>query len=189
MMNRAVFLDRDGTLNYDSKDYVKSVEEFKIFKNTPAAIRKLTDAGFLIIVITNQSGISRGYFSEEELERMHQKLRQKVDEAGGRIDAIYYCPHHPDDNCNCRKPGPENINKAAKRFDINLANSYFIGDSKKDIVAGKKAGCKTVLVKTGIKDYSEKAIQNWEIQPDSIFSDILGAAKMITGQHSEDGDL
>ena len=184
-MQRAIFLDRDGTLNYDSKEYVKSVDEFKVFAETPAAIKKLTRAGYLIIIITNQSGISRNYFTEAELARMHSKLFKKVEAAGGRIDAIYYCPHHPDDNCDCRKPGIANIQKAVEKFDIDLSNSYFIGDSAKDIAAGNRAGCKTILVKTGVKDYSPDALEKWEPQPDFIFDNILQAAQSITDEKQE----
>src|SRR6056297_2624578 len=160
-MKRAIFLDRDGTLNYDSKEYVKGVDEFKLIKETPAALKMLSQAGYLIIIITNQSGLSRGYFTEEELNNMHAKLREAIESEGGRIDEIYYCPHHPDDNCDCRKPGTANIDKAVERFDINRSNSHFIGDSEKDIKAGKLAGCKTILVKTGIKDYSTEKIKKW----------------------------
>ena len=179
-MRKAIFLDRDGTLNHDSKAYVKSVDELKIFEETPTALKLFSRTGYLIIIITNQSGVGRNYFSEQELLKMHQKLIQTVKEEGGQIDAIYYCPHHPDDNCNCRKPGIANISKAMKRFDIDLESSYFIGDSPKDIETGYRAGCKTVLVKTGLKDYSPHAVRQWKYEPDFIFDNILQAAQSIT---------
>ncbi|MCF7885831.1 MAG: D-glycero-beta-D-manno-heptose 1,7-bisphosphate 7-phosphatase [Candidatus Marinimicrobia bacterium] len=181
-MNKAIFLDRDGTLNYDSENYVKSIAEFKIFKNTPEAIRIFSQSGYLVIIITNQSGISRDYFSKKELQHMHDKLKSAVKSEGGRIDAIYYCPHHPDDNCDCRKPGLANVRKAIKRFDIDQSNSYFIGDSKKDITTGAKAGCRTILVRTGIKNYRPEDIIKWKFKPDHIMDDILTAAKMITNK-------
>jgi len=179
-MRKAIFLDRDGTLNYDSKKYVKSVDEFQLFAETPPALKLFSQADYLVIIITNQSGIGRDYFNEEELDKMHAKLREKVESEGGHIDAIYYCPHHPNKNCNCRKPEITNIQKAVKRFDIDTSSSYFIGDSAKDIEAGQKAGCKTVLVKTGIKDYSQESINSWTTQPDYTFDNILVAAKNIT---------
>jgi len=172
-MNRAILLDRDGTLNYDSKEYVKGVDEFELFDFTPQAIKNMKEKGFLIIVITNQSGIARGYFTETELDKMHTAMKQEVEKFGGEIDDIFYCPHHPDDNCKCRKPGTKNIKKAAKKFDLDLSNSYFIGDSKKDIQAGAKEDCKTVFVNTGIQDYTEQEIEKWRIKPDFIFQDIL----------------
>lgn len=185
-MQKAVFLDRDGTLDYDSKNYVKSISEFKIFNNTPEAIKKLNKAGYLVIIITNQSGLAREYFDEKELQRMHAKLIRKVKSAGGKIDDIYYCPHHPDDNCDCRKPGLANIHKAVKKFDINPGNSYFIGDSWKDIEAGKKAGCQTILVRTGVNNYSEQDIKSWNCQPDYVKEDIMAAVELIIDLKQQD---
>ena len=162
MGNRAVFLDRDGTIARDVH-YCRRPEDFKLFKDVPVSIKMLNEKGYKTVIITNQSGIARGYFTEETLARIHQKMKDELAAAGATIDAIYYCLHHPDENCDCRKPGTALFLKAAKELDIDLSHSYMIGDTEKDIHAGKKAGCKTVLVTTGpntekdainISDYS-----------------------------------
>ena len=147
MTNRAVFLDRDGTMAKDVP-YCNCPEDFQLFPSTAKAIRLLSEHGFKIIVITNQSGIARGYFTEETLAKIHKKMKKELAREGARIDAIYYCPHHPDDNCNCRKPGTALVLQAAKDFDIDLKRSYMVGDLPMDVGLGRAAGCRTVLVDT-----------------------------------------
>lgn len=154
MANRAVFLDRDGTIARDVH-YCRRPEDFKLFKDVPLSIKMLNENGYKTVVITNQSGIARGYFSEDTLARIHQKMKDELAAAGANIDAIYYCPHHPDERCNCRKPGTALFRQAAKDMDIDLVSSFMIGDTEKDIHAGKKAGCKTILVTTGPKTENE----------------------------------
>ncbi len=150
MKNRAVFLDRDGTIARDV-NYCSRVEDFEILPTVPEAIRELNQHNFKVIVITNQSGIARGYFSEETLQQIHDKMVTELGFHGAFLDAIYFCPHHPDTRCNCRKPNSANLIKAAKEFDINFKESYFVGDMQLDIEAGKRVGSKTVLVATGPK--------------------------------------
>jgi D,D-heptose 1,7-bisphosphate phosphatase len=150
MKNRAVFLDRDGTIAPDV-NYCRRPEDFIMFKDVPFSIRKLNENGYKIVIITNQSGLARGYFTEETLARIHQRMKDELAAAGAKIDAIYYCPHHPDEHCDCRKPGTALFRKAAKDMNIDLVSSFMVGDTEKDIIAGKKAGCKTVLVATGTK--------------------------------------
>jgi histidinol-phosphate phosphatase family protein len=147
MGNRAVFLDRDGTIARDVH-YCRRPEDFKLFKDVPVSIKMLNEKGYKTVIITNQSGIARGYFTEETLARIHQKMKDELAAAGATIDAIYYCPHHPDERCNCRKPGTALFLKAAKELDIDLGRSYMVGDMQKDIEAGNTIGCKTVLLTT-----------------------------------------
>jgi D,D-heptose 1,7-bisphosphate phosphatase len=147
MGNRAVFLDRDGTIARDVH-YCRRPEDFNLFKDVPVSIKMLNEKGYKTVIITNQSGIARGYFTEETLARIHQKMKDDLAAAGATIDAIYYCPHHPDEHCKCRKPGTALFLKAAKELDIDLGQSYMVGDMEKDIEAGNNIGCKTVLLTT-----------------------------------------
>jgi histidinol-phosphate phosphatase family protein len=144
----AVFLDRDGTIARDVH-YCRRAEDFEILPTVPEAVRLLNSRGFRVVVVTNQSGIARGYFTEETLSLIHQKMRTELADCGARIDAIYFCPHHPDEKCGCRKPRPALLLRAARDMGIDLGLSYMVGDDPKDVGAGKAAGCKTVLVTTG----------------------------------------
>jgi len=145
--NKAVFLDRDGTISRDVP-YCSRPEDFELLPMVAEAIKLLNDHGLKVIVVTNQSGVGRGYFTEDMLAQIHQKMVDELAKTGAFVDAIYYCPHHPDENCECRKPKPKMILQAARDLDINIRRSYFVGDSDLDIEAGKRAGCRTVLVKT-----------------------------------------
>jgi len=147
-MNKAVFLDRDGTIARDVH-YCRRPEDFELLPTVPEAIKLLNENGFKVVVITNQSGIARGYFTEETLAQIHQKMKDELAKYGARVDAIYYCPHHPDDGCQCRKPKTALFLKAAEEHNIDLKNSYMVGDQQMDIDAGKALGCKTALVTTG----------------------------------------
>ncbi len=178
-MPRAIFLDRDGTLNYDRKDYVKSLAEFQLFSFTGEALRRLQDSGFKLIIISNQSALARGLITRQELQRIHGAMQQDLTARSVTLDGIYWCPHHPDENCLCRKPGTANIEQAAAEHDIDLARSYFIGDSWRDIETGARAGCKTVLVLSGIRNVPPEAAQQWRSAPDYIVDNLLTAAKLI----------
>ncbi len=148
MVTKAVFVDRDGTIARDV-NYCRRPEDFEILPSAPQAIRLLNKNGFKVVVITNQSGIARGYFTEDTLAQIHGKMESELARHGARLDAIYYCPHHPDDGCDCRKPEKALFLRAAKELHINSAHSFMIGDMQMDIDAGKALGCKTVLVTTG----------------------------------------
>jgi len=152
--NRAVFIDRDGTIAPDV-NYCSRPEDFEIFEGTPQAIRLLNTSGFKTVVITNQSGIARGYFTEDSLSRIHRKMINELGKHGAGVDAIYYCPHHPDDGCNCRKPGTGLFQQAVKEHGIELEKSFMVGDTQTDIDAGRAAGCRTVLVTTGPRQGSD----------------------------------
>ena len=144
---RAVFLDRDGTIARDV-GYCSRVEDFVILPGVPEAIRLLGEHGFKVVVITNQSGIGRGYFSEEALHLIHRHMLEELAKHGARVDAIYHCPHHPDDGCDCRKPRPGMLLRAAEELGIDLGGSYMVGDAESDVGAGKAAGCRTARIAT-----------------------------------------
>ncbi|WP_447554793.1 D-glycero-beta-D-manno-heptose 1,7-bisphosphate 7-phosphatase [Vreelandella sp. EE22] len=145
-----VILDRDGVINQDSDHYVKNLEEWIPYPGSIAAIGELTRAGFTVAVATNQSGLARGYFDEKALTAMHQELTRLVDDAGGRIAHIAYCPHGPEDDCNCRKPLPGLLQQIQQALALDsLDGSWMVGDSLRDLQAGEAVGCQPVLVKTG----------------------------------------
>lgn len=149
MADKLIVLDRDGVINYDSDDYVKTEDEWIALPDAMQALGKLTQAGYKIAIATNQSGIARGYFSEDTLAAMHTKMTTLASEEGAVIDYIAYCPHGPDDNCDCRKPLPGLIHQIAKGLNHDVAGSYMVGDSLRDLQAGQAAGLKPVLVLTG----------------------------------------
>jgi D-glycero-D-manno-heptose 1,7-bisphosphate phosphatase len=175
-----VFLDRDGVINADSPEYIKSVAEFRFIPGSLDAIARLTRSGFRVIVITNQSVINRQMVSPAELEAIHDRLRQAVAAAGGRITDIFHCPHRPDEQCSCRKPKPGLILAARQRYGIDLARAVMVGDSAKDILAGKAAGCgRTVLVETGIQHTALPSLSANGQFPDHVSINLDDAADWI----------
>ena len=143
-----VFLDRDGTLNHDT-GYVKTPEELVLFPDTVASVKQCNGAGLRVLIVTNQSGLARGYFSQKDLDMIHQSLREQLEVGGAWIDDILVCPHHPDDGCWCRKPNPGLIDQAVVRYPIDLKKSYMVGDKYIDLELAMKAKIKGILVKTG----------------------------------------
>jgi len=159
----AVFLDRDGTINVD-KDYLHKIEDFEFIPGAVQAIKSLKNAGYLVIVVSNQSGIARGYFDEATVDRLHEHIQQALKCYGTAIDAFYYCPHHPELGrgqykvaCDCRKGAPGMLLQAAEEHNIDLEKSFMVGDKMADIEAGAKAGCTSILVLTG---YGEREKSN-----------------------------
>lgn len=152
---RAIFLDRDGTINVE-KDYLHRVEDFEFIPGAPEAIRRLKAAGYLVIVVTNQSGVARGYYDEPAVAALHGHIQALLESYGTGIDAFYLCPHHPTEgvgayriDCDCRKGAPGMLQQAAREHGIDLAESFMIGDKLADIEAGNAAGCRAILVRTG----------------------------------------
>jgi len=145
---KCIFFDRDGVLNKEKKNYVKNIGELEIFPNISESIKKLKDHGFVIIVITNQSGINRGFTTHENVDQIHLTLQNHLKQNGTKIDRFYYCPHRPDENCNCRKPKPGLFFKASDEFKLNLKLCWMIGDSDTDIQAAITAGCKAIKITT-----------------------------------------
>ncbi|MDD2853260.1 MAG: D-glycero-beta-D-manno-heptose 1,7-bisphosphate 7-phosphatase [Desulfuromonadaceae bacterium] len=179
-MNSAVFLDRDGTINVE-KDYLYLVSDFEFIPGAPEAIRLLNDADLLVVVVTNQSGVARGYYTEEDVEQLHRHITSELAIYGAHIDAWLYCPHHPSGRgsyslpCNCRKPLPGMLHEAARRYDIDLEHSTMIGDKRADIEAGQSAGCNTILVRTG---YGEEEVLH--VGPETVIcGNLLSAVKSL----------
>ena len=179
-MGYTVFLDRDGVINKDSAEYIKHPSEFEFIPKSPEAIALLTRNGFQVIVITNQSMIGRNIATKETLEAIFEKMKTGIETAGGRITGIFYCPHVDEDRCSCRKPKPGLIFQAQKKYQINLSDSFMVGDSEKDIACARNAGCaKALLVKTGngVAAYDELT-QN-HTPPDYFAEDLYDAACWI----------
>ena len=170
MTSKLIVLDRDGVINYDSDDYVKSVDEWIPLPGSMEALAKLTQAGFKIAIATNQSGISRGYFTVATLAAMHQKMLTLATEAGAKIDYIAYCPHGPDDHCDCRKPLPGLIHQIEKALNVDAKGCYMVGDSLRDLQAGQAAGMKAALVLTGKGQRTQT--KNIGLEGVSIFTDL-----------------
>jgi D,D-heptose 1,7-bisphosphate phosphatase len=180
---KAIFLDRDGVINIDT-DLIKSPEELEVYNYSGSVIKRINDSGYLAIVITNQSVIARNLCNEEDLRSIHNKLDTVIGESRAKLDGLYYCPHHPHGglpgenplykvDCHCRKPKPGMLLDAARDFNIELSESWFIGDSERDILAGRAAGVKTIGVKTG------RGINGFSSNPDFIFNDLVEAVNFI----------
>ena len=146
-MTKAIFLDRDGVINQERKDYVKKLDEFIILDKTSDAINIIKNHGFLVIIITNQSPINRKLLSVETLNKIHEKLQSYLERYDTSFDGVYFCPHTPSENCECRKPKPGLILQAVIDFQIDLSESYMIRNSETDVHAAKNAGCKGILLK------------------------------------------
>lgn len=179
-MGYTVFLDRDGVINRDSSDYVKTRSEFVFIEKSPEAVALLTRHGFDVIVITNQSVIGRGMTAPGELDRIFAEMTRGISAAGGNIKDIFYCPHTPEDGCGCRKPLPGLIHKARDAYKIDLDQSWMVGDSAKDIECAKNAGCGTsILVRTGNGEQARKTLEIKSIHPDFIAGNLYEAACRI----------
>ena len=183
--HKAVFLDRDGTINVE-KDYLHKIEDFEFIPGAPQAIKNLKDAGFLVIVVSNQSGIGRGYFDDKAVETLHAHIQNELATYGTAIDAFYFCPHHPEKGagdykieCDCRKGAPGMLLQAALEHDIDLQYSFMVGDKLADVEAGERAGCQSILVLTG---YGESIVSNPEVAQVPKCRDLACAAKLILDQ-------
>ena len=187
LLEKVVFLDKDGVINHDSPDYIKNWSEVVLIPGSLDAISRLTRAKFSIILITNQSAINRALMTREGLDYMLTKLRHAVDECGGEITDIFYCPHTPEQNCDCRKPLPGLIHQACRRYAIDLASACMIGDSARDIECGKSAGCGyNILVKTGNGPAAEKELEQKGLFPEYIAGDLLDASDWLVTNHNPD---
>ncbi len=187
LKNRSVvFLDRDGVINHDSPDYIKSWDEFFFIPRSLEAMCELTAHGFAVIVITNQSVIGRRMVTRETLAQMHGRMKEKVIADGGRIVDIFYCPHTPDDGCDCRKPKPGLILQAQAKYQIDLGQATMVGDNAKDILCARAAGCKhAVLVKTGNGMTARTALSTAEASCDFFADDLYHAVEWIKAAHSQ----
>lgn len=179
--HKAVFLDRDGTINVEVQ-YLSQVEDFQFIPGVPWALKRLKEAGYLLVVVTNQSGIGRGYYDEAALDSIHSHMHADLATFGAAIDACYFCPHHPEhgtgdyrQECGCRKPLPGMLQQAAQDLDIDLAASFMVGDKLADVEAGLAAGCTSLLVLTG---YGSEQVTEL---PEGVraYPDLLAAAEAI----------
>lgn len=186
MANRAVFLDRDGTIN-EQMGYVNHIERFHLLPRVGEAIRLLNEHGWKVVVITNQSGVARGYFPESLVHQVHQKMQDLLKGEGAYLDGIYYCPHHPDEGippyrqkCRCRKPATGMIDDAVKDMNLDCSQSYMIGDRGMDVEFARKVGTKAILVLTGYgKGEWEYFGGQWKVKPDYVAEDLLAAVQWI----------
>jgi heptosyltransferase-2 len=174
-----IFLDRDGTLNPDP-GYITSPDQFELFPGVSEALARLKRAGARLIVITNQSGVARGFLSRDELDAVHMKLKRLLDGAGVSLDAIYFCPHHPDDGCECRKPNRGMIDQAVQEWGVDLDRSYLIGDHIRDVELAKRVGGRSILVTTGaVSSQEAERLKASGAAPDWIASSLTEAADWL----------
>lgn len=185
-MQKYIILDRDGVINQDSPHFVRSKDEWIPIPKSLEAMALLNKAGYKIIMITNQSGIGRGYFDIKALEAMHQKMQELLAEKGGEIERIYYCPHTPQDNCHCRKPKTGLFQQAGKDYALDFSKVINIGDSLRDIQAGKAMGCQSILVLTGKGKHTlEKHREEMLSQKVQIARNLWEAVKQMDIKDSE----
>jgi D-glycero-D-manno-heptose 1,7-bisphosphate phosphatase len=175
MNDRAVFLDRDGVLMRDA-NYVGHVDQVELIDGAPQALRRLQEAGFHLFVVTNQSGVGRGYFTREAVEQIHALLNQHFAAAGAHIERYYVCPHHPEDHCDCRKPNPKFLREAAREYGLELARCFMVGDRPSDIQCGVNAGTQTILVRTGV---GQETLDQHQVAPTAVVADIGEAVEWI----------
>jgi len=172
---KAVFLDRDGTICKDVS-YLSRVEDLRLFPFAAEAIRFLNKNDFLVCLVTNQSGVGRGYFDENTLREIHAQLVKELQRGGAHLDAIYFCPHAPEDECLCRKPQTKMIERAVEEFQIDLKNSWMIGDKSIDVETGLNAKTKTAFVLTG---YGAREVETMQVKPDLVGENLLEAVRLI----------
>lgn len=201
-MNRAVFLDRDGVINeliyYEEQGIIDSpftVEQLKLFPWTGEVIKKLTDAGYKVVIVSNQPGIAKGYLSWETFENIREKMKEEISRNGAFLDGEYYCFHHPDAkvdslrvNCECRKPKPGLLLQAGREMNIDLPQSWMVGDGLTDVQAGKSAGCKTILLGR-MKCELCHLMDKEDARPDDIALNLLDAVSIILNSEGEHGNL
>jgi D-glycero-D-manno-heptose 1,7-bisphosphate phosphatase len=177
---KLVILDRDGVINQDSVNFIKNPSEWIALPGSLEAIALLNQSGFRIAIATNQSGIARGLFDMPALNSINDKMHRALAQMGGRIDAMFYCPHAPEDDCNCRKPKTGMIEDIGRRFSVELGEIYGIGDSLRDLQAFSKAGCKPILVRSG---NGEETLASGNLPKNTlIFADLNEAAQHIIAE-------
>ncbi len=186
-MVKAVFMDRDGTINLDREGYISDPKELRLYDFAPEAIKRCNELGYKVIIVTNQSGIARGYYSKDQLEEVNGKMVREVMDYGGRIDAIYYSPWHKDGvispfnkDHEDRKPGIGMYKQADRDFDIAPDKSFMIGDRESDIGFAANAGLRSILVRTGLGETALlNSLRDWTYKPDFVAANLLAAVKLI----------
>ena len=188
-MKRAVFIDRDGTIS-EEVGYINHPSRFRVFQYAAAAIKHLNNNDWLAIVVTNQAGVARGYFSEDMIQTVHAEMTKELERGGARLDGIYYCAHHPSVgeppyrfDCDCRKPKPGLISRAARDLDIDLAGSWMVGDRYSDVELARNAGVKSMFVLSGYgRGEWDNQRASWTEQPDLVAENLLEAVQLIVGK-------
>jgi D-glycero-D-manno-heptose 1,7-bisphosphate phosphatase len=178
-MKQLIILDRDGVINYDSDEYIKSPQEWQPIDGSLEAIARLNHAGYRVAVATNQSGVARKLFNMDTLVDIHNKMHKLVAEVGGHIDAVAFCPHAPRDDCECRKPKPGMLIDLAKRFNANPADLYIIGDSLRDLQAAAAVNAKPILVKTGKGEKVVNILDESGLGNVPVFDDLAAATDYL----------
>ena len=181
---KLIILDRDGVINEDSDDYIKSPDEWIPIPGSLDAVARLNHAGYSVAIASNQSGIARGYFSLETLAAMSVKMNDMLAPLGGRIDAMFFCPHGPKDGCDCRKPRPGMLIETGNRFQTSLENVLFVGDNINDVKAAQAAGAKPVLVKTGKGEQTARLIAENNSMNVPVYEDLADVVNSILESHS-----
>jgi D-glycero-D-manno-heptose 1,7-bisphosphate phosphatase len=189
---KIVFLDRDGVINTFPGDgnYVTRVKDFHFIPGSLDAIRVLTEEGFTIFVVSNQAGVGRGIYSQKKLDQITSYMLRHVKQARGKIKKVFYCTHRSDQGCGCRKPEIGSLEKALEMMKKPLSHvqeSYFVGDTGSDILAGRNAGCKTIFVLSGRGNHDK--IRKWSVKPDYIVKDLTEATKLIQDENSRHSRL
>ncbi len=172
----AVFLDRDGTVNVDY-GFVAKPEDVKLLPGVVEAIRELNQAGIPVFIISNQSGVGRGYYTADDVKAVNEEIRQQLAEQGAKVQDFYYCPHAPEEGCDCRKPKLGMLTKAVRDWGTDLSCSYVVGDKPSDAEMGRNAGGKGIIVLTG--QSQRKEVASWAVQPDFVARDLLVAVEWI----------
>jgi len=180
-MLSAVFLDRDGVINENREDYVKSLNELRFLPGAIRAIARLTSAGFRVIVVSNQQGVAKGVITRQALEEVERALTEELAAAGSKLAGAYYCPHLQEENCDCRKPRPGLMLRAASELGFDVADAIFVGDSHKDVEAGRNAGCRTILALSGKTAGDD--VGGLPLQPDHVVADLAEAADLIVREY------
>jgi histidinol-phosphate phosphatase family protein len=183
-MDKVIFIDRDGVINQDpmaantGKEYITDWTEFHFLPGVLGAFKKLAENGYGVIIISNQAGVGKGIYTQEKLDEITRNMLGRIEAAGGRVHSVQYCVHTKEDNCDCRKPNTGLFKKAIEDLDVDFKKTYFIGDTKRDIEAGEKIGCRTILVLSG-KVKGKKETAGWEIKPDLILKNLEKAVEEI----------
>ncbi|PLX40286.1 MAG: D,D-heptose 1,7-bisphosphate phosphatase [Deltaproteobacteria bacterium] len=181
-MKKAVFLDRDGTI-VEEVEFLSKVKDMKVIEGAAEALSQLGEAGYLLIVVSNQSGVARGLFDDAVVERINVALAKELKASGAKVEMFLWCPHHPDfsGGCGCRKPSPGMILAAARELNVDLSASWTVGDKLSDIEAGRSAGTRTALVRTGYGKSVESSMKKKGVIPDGVFDDIGKFADALLG--------
>lgn len=179
---RAIFLDRDGVINKDpggwtKYSYVTNWKDFHFLPGSLEALKLLNKNNVEVIIVSNQAGVSKGYFSKSELEGVTSKMMNEISKNGGEIEEVFYCLHKDEDRCDCRKPKSGLLEKASAKYGIDVRGTYFIGDSEADVIAGSRIGCRTIFLLSG--KTSQEQMRRWKVKPDHIFENLLAAVRWL----------